>query len=589
MTAHPISTVPAGIKAPPAQTQGGHGVASFINYLDAAGTANLNTSNSLHGSTALTTSLPVHKLTTKSKSGDDTGANTASNQSNAQANATVAPLSVPANTANDSKGAKDPGTGAGATTLAANTIANGAANGGRTVVVAAPVGNGKTVALGTGTPTTPNQFAGLISAGSTVSVMTTQAGVSTDPANSSTTNIASSQSALAATQLPPVQADATGEPNSATPTVSPPGNANPQSSSAPKTTFVVNQFGAPGATSATDPAASAAATAAAAASDAKSHAQADPAQTDGSSANSNATATANLPGAAALNARIVAGATNLSVHPNQAATQAAATLAQPSDLDTSAAPAKADTPVLSDKAHDAAGIVSGSSGNAAPAATPTTSANAATDPRNFSAALDHAAGQGHDSTSDTTDDPSKSGMPLGTDAAGTPSPSASLLGAQNGTATNPTNTLPTDASLRPTLIALPASEQVAANLTQALKTGANEIQIQLKPASLGVIDVKLNVNHDGRLTAVISADRSDTLNLLKQDVGNLQQSLRDAGFNADSGSLSFNLRGDTQSFAQNATPQTAATGSASMFSDLPITSTPPRTLRQHLGAVDIQV
>jgi hypothetical protein len=88
---------------------------------------------------------------------------------------------------------------------------------------------------------------------------------------------------------------------------------------------------------------------------------------------------------------------------------------------------------------------------------------------------------------------------------------------------------------------------------------------------------------------VISADRSDTLNLLRQDSSSLQQSLRDAGFNADSSSLSFNLRGDSQSFAQNARQQSGANGSGPSFGDddsiAPIAS---RGLRQHSGSIDIQ-
>ena len=48
-------------------------------------------------------------------------------------------------------------------------------------------------------------------------------------------------------------------------------------------------------------------------------------------------------------------------------------------------------------------------------------------------------------------------------------------------------------------------------------------------ADLGAVDVKLNINHDGRVTMVVSADRSDTLNLLKQDASSLTQALRDAG------------------------------------------------------------
>jgi flagellar hook-length control protein FliK len=137
---------------------------------------------------------------------------------------------------------------------------------------------------------------------------------------------------------------------------------------------------------------------------------------------------------------------------------------------------------------------------------------------------------------------------------------------------------------------LPAYEQVAISLKQAAQTGAGRIEIQLKPASLGAISVKLDVNHDGHITAVISADRSDTLNLLRQDSAGLQQALRDAGLQADAGSLSFNLRGDAQSFAQNA-PQTPAPSSGRIadattaaFPDAPVART-----RAHSGALDIEV
>ena len=108
-----------------------------------------------------------------------------------------------------------------------------------------------------------------------------------------------------------------------------------------------------------------------------------------------------------------------------------------------------------------------------------------------------------------------------------------------------------DAAVHTAAPYVPVGEQVALNVKQAIAADNNEIHIQLKPASLGTIDVKLNLTQDGRISAVISADRSDTLKMLKQDSGTLQQSLRDAGLNADSSSLSFNLRGDAQSFAQN--------------------------------------
>jgi flagellar hook-length control protein FliK len=136
----------------------------------------------------------------------------------------------------------------------------------------------------------------------------------------------------------------------------------------------------------------------------------------------------------------------------------------------------------------------------------------------------------------------------------------------------------------------PVADQVAFSLKQAVQNGTNRIEIQLKPASLGAIDVKLTLGHDGKVTAVISADRSDTLNMLKQDQSGLQQALRDAGLQPDANSLNFNLRGDqqSQSQAQNYGPAAndgSNTESATAATSLDLS---PR-LRRHDGALDIQV
>ena len=85
---------------------------------------------------------------------------------------------------------------------------------------------------------------------------------------------------------------------------------------------------------------------------------------------------------------------------------------------------------------------------------------------------------------------------------------------------------------------------------RALGQGTDRINIQLKPAELGRIEVKLEVAHDGKINAVIAAERSDTLDLLRQDARHLQQSLQGAGLNADSSSLSFTLKNQDNSFQQ---------------------------------------
>jgi flagellar hook-length control protein FliK len=92
------------------------------------------------------------------------------------------------------------------------------------------------------------------------------------------------------------------------------------------------------------------------------------------------------------------------------------------------------------------------------------------------------------------------------------------------------------------------ADQVAVQIQKSLSQGNDRISIQLKPAELGKVEVRLDVGHEGRVTAVITADRADTLDLLQRDARILQHSLQDAGLRADSNSLSFELRSQGQAF-----------------------------------------
>ncbi|MFC1674244.1 flagellar hook-length control protein FliK, partial [Pseudomonadota bacterium] len=91
------------------------------------------------------------------------------------------------------------------------------------------------------------------------------------------------------------------------------------------------------------------------------------------------------------------------------------------------------------------------------------------------------------------------------------------------------------------------TEQVTVQISKALNDGMDKIRIQLKPAHLGRVDVQLEMTQDGRVTAVISADNKDTLDLLKQDSRELERALREAGLDLNSGDLSFNMRGENGS------------------------------------------
>lgn len=579
MTAQPVAMVPKAMKAPPAPMQGGHGFSSFMQFL---GASDLKTPKGLAASTALATSLHGHKLHVKGARAAQDGNSAADGAASAPDSSApqALPLALSANPTSaapaNADAASTPGTTAvplaGSPRNRVILLANATSS--ASIGIAAQA---KTAAAAT--PANANSFLGLIAAGSSA---VSAAAASSDAALSADAAAGANMAASAATSQSG-GTPASAALNEATPTVTPPGSPQPHQAGPPATAFLVNQFGAPGATSANTPETS---TPAAApqkpAHDDSPASDAAPGAASGSTAAANSGAM--LPGAAALNARIVAGASAINDHPNQSAAPATAALTQPADPNAGTLPPSASTG--DDKGHDNSGFGLGSgstAGIAAPA--PSSGANAASDPRAFAAVLNHAGVQTDSAPS--SGDGTKSQQDAGSDPTGASSSALPLPQMDPNASSNAPAPAPSDPSLRPALIALPASEQVAINLKQALSTDSDEIQIQLKPASLGTIDVKLNVNHDGRLTAVISADRSDTLNLLKQDASQLQQSLRDAGFNADSGSLSFNLRGDAQNFAQNAPPSFPA--SAGPAVDFSAATAAIRAQRQHTGTLDIQV
>lgn len=94
------------------------------------------------------------------------------------------------------------------------------------------------------------------------------------------------------------------------------------------------------------------------------------------------------------------------------------------------------------------------------------------------------------------------------------------------------------------------TEQVSVKITKALQAGTDRISIQLKPAELGRVDVKMEMTHDGRVMTVVTAEKQDTLDMLRRDSSELQKALADAGL--QSGDMEFNLKGQEQ---QNADGQ----------------------------------
>jgi len=98
-------------------------------------------------------------------------------------------------------------------------------------------------------------------------------------------------------------------------------------------------------------------------------------------------------------------------------------------------------------------------------------------------------------------------------------------------------------------------DQVAVQIKKAIGEGIDKINIKLKPAHLGNVEVKMEIAKDGQLTANIIAERPETLELLQRDVRGLEKALQDGGLKIDTQSFNFNLKENAQQQAADGREQ----------------------------------
>src|SRR5690606_38486389 len=63
----------------------------------------------------------------------------------------------------------------------------------------------------------------------------------------------------------------------------------------------------------------------------------------------------------------------------------------------------------------------------------------------------------------------------------------------------------------------PLTDQVAVQLHRAIGIGRDRLTIQLNPADLGQLEIKLELGRDGPVRAVLAADKPETMELLQRD------------------------------------------------------------------------
>jgi flagellar hook-length control protein FliK len=159
-------------------------------------------------------------------------------------------------------------------------------------------------------------------------------------------------------------------------------------------------------------------------------------------------------------------------------------------------------------------------------------------------------GGDQDTADMTTDDHGASSL-WSHDASTSLDPTPLPLGANAASAANPYDFASQLSALREakggmTGLPLPA-EQVILQIARGVKDGSSQLSIQLKPAELGRVDVKLNISSDGKVQGTVVASNPATLHLLLKDVRGLERALQEAGLRADPGSLQFSLANGDQS------------------------------------------
>lgn len=103
-------------------------------------------------------------------------------------------------------------------------------------------------------------------------------------------------------------------------------------------------------------------------------------------------------------------------------------------------------------------------------------------------------------------------------------------------------------STRSSSIAAPTlpSAQIGLQIARSIANGVERLTVHLHPAELGSVDIQLNFDDTGRLSAQIIAERPETLELLQRDSRLLERSLGDNGLKFTNDGLSFSLKQDQQ-------------------------------------------
>jgi flagellar hook-length control protein FliK len=109
--------------------------------------------------------------------------------------------------------------------------------------------------------------------------------------------------------------------------------------------------------------------------------------------------------------------------------------------------------------------------------------------------------------------------------------------------------------------------RLASDITRKLEGQNSKFELQLDPLGLGKVNVSVEINADGRLTAALSFDTAQAAADLRGRSAELRQALQQAGFDVSENGLSFDLssQGQGGGFGGRETGQDASSWSSRAF------------------------
>jgi flagellar hook-length control protein FliK len=121
------------------------------------------------------------------------------------------------------------------------------------------------------------------------------------------------------------------------------------------------------------------------------------------------------------------------------------------------------------------------------------------------------------------------------------------------------------------------------------KDGERQFDIKMDPAELGKVDVRISVDATGKAQAHLAVQHPQTLQLLQNDKGTLERSLRDAGLNLSNNGLNFSLQGEQQSSTPTFTARNRALSISAVQAVDPISTSSSASLVSSDSRLDIRV